>query len=263
MTGTTDEAQYRTSDNLSARADIYKKFGAGAAAWHRWVFDHLLGGNLPADARVADIGGGPGWLWQLNCDRIPALWHVMHTDLSSGMVAEARANVARQNSSFEVADAQVLPFADATLDALTANHMLYHVPDLARTIAEFARVLKPRGLLVAATNSVIHMAEIGPIVEAFNAASGENFVWPKLSFTLENGEQILNPFFTDVAVHRRPSGIMQVTDAETLARCIGSIGMHSPASREKLLTHLKGVIAARGVVPIRTQGGLFVARKAL
>jgi len=261
MTGTTDKAQYRNSDNLSARADIYKRFGAGAAAWHRWVFDHLIGNNLPTDARIADIGGGPAWLWQLNSDRIPPTWHIVHTDLSAGMVAEARANVTRQNSTFEVVDAQGLPFADATFDALAANHMLYHVPDLALTIAEFARVLKPRGILVAATNSVIHMAEIGPIVDAFNSASGDNFVWPKLSFTLENGERVLTTFFADVAVHRRQPGTMKVTEAETLAGCIASIGTHSEASRAKLLAYLKSLVASQGVVPISTQGGLFVARK--
>ena len=39
----------------------------------------------------------------------PAGWHVTHTDLSAGMVAEARAHIARAGSSFEVVDAQQLP----------------------------------------------------------------------------------------------------------------------------------------------------------
>ena len=59
-----DEAQYKTSDNLAARADLFKRFGAGGRGWHAWVFDHLLAADLPDDARIADLGGGPGWLSQ-------------------------------------------------------------------------------------------------------------------------------------------------------------------------------------------------------
>ena len=83
-----DDAQYRTSANLSRRADLFKRFGTGG--WQAWVFDHLLAAGLPGAARIADIGGGPGWLWQQNAARIPAGWLVTHTDLSPGMVAEAR-----------------------------------------------------------------------------------------------------------------------------------------------------------------------------
>jgi len=44
-----------------------------------------------------------------------------------------------------VHDAQALPFADHSFDAIIANHMLYHVPNRPAAYAEFCRVLnKPR-----------------------------------------------------------------------------------------------------------------------
>ena len=168
-----DAAQYRTSANLSRRADLFKRFGTGG--WHAWVFDHLLAAGLPGAARIADIGGGPGWLWQHNAARIPAGWLVTHTDLSPGMVAEARANIVRPGSAFDVVDAQQLPFADASLDAVVANHMLYHVPDRARTISEFARVLKPRGQLFATTNGEEHMAEIPVLIARVQPSQRRHF----------------------------------------------------------------------------------------
>lgn len=262
MSDAVDDAQYKTSDNLSARADIFKKFGAGPSAWHGWVFDHLLAAGIADDARIADVGGGPGWLWQQNLARIPPLWQVTHTDLSPGMIAEAKANVARAGSDFQVADAQALPFADASLDAVVANHMLYHVPDLARALREVARVLKPGGYLFATTNGAEHMAEIDGLLAAFNGLHGDGLpAWPKLSFTLDNGTAALEQHFAQVTLHRSSGGTMRVTEAEALASCITSVIKPDAATRAKLVAFLgERIAAADGVLPIRTQGGIFVAR---
>ena len=51
-----------------------------------------------------------------------------------------------------VADAEDLPFADASYDLVAAMWMLYHVPDLDRALAEVRRVLRPGGHLLAVTN---------------------------------------------------------------------------------------------------------------
>jgi len=263
MSNAVDESQYRTSENLAARANMFRKFGSGPSPWHGWIFDCLLAAGLPAEARIADVGGGPGWLWKENAARIPASWQVTHTDLSPGMVAEARANVSRAGSVFEVADAQALPFADASLDALTANHMLYHVPDLPRAMSEFARVLKPGGWLLATTNGADHMAEIADLVKAFNRAHGDVLKpWPTLTFTLESGAATLAAKFADVMLHRRPPGIMRVTEAEALASCITSVIKPDAATGEKLVAFLREQIAAvDGALALRTQSGLFVARR--
>ena len=42
---------------------------------------------------------------------------------------------------FEEIDAQSIPYETKTFDAVIANHMLYHVPDRAKAIAEIKRVL--------------------------------------------------------------------------------------------------------------------------
>ena len=50
-----------------------------------------------------------------------------------------------------VIDAQSIPFARWSFDAVIANSMLYHVPDRARALAEIQRILKPSGRFYAST----------------------------------------------------------------------------------------------------------------
>jgi len=52
---------------------------------------------------------------------------------------------------FVVHEAQALPFAEHSFDAIIANHMLYYVPNRPVAYAEFCRVLKPSGRLYAVT----------------------------------------------------------------------------------------------------------------
>jgi SAM-dependent methyltransferase len=45
------------------------------------------------------------------------------------------------------ADAEALPFSDASFDVVYSNGVLHHVPDIAKAILEVRRVLKPGGSL--------------------------------------------------------------------------------------------------------------------
>jgi ubiquinone/menaquinone biosynthesis C-methylase UbiE len=66
-------------------------------------------------------------------------------DLSPGMLEKARARGldVRQGSATE------LPFPDASFDVTCSFKVLPHVPDIERALAEMARVLRPRGVLLA------------------------------------------------------------------------------------------------------------------
>ena len=100
--------QYKTPANLSARNDLHSRFSTSKDNWNHWLFDHL---ELSKNESVLDIGCGPSWLWQGNVDRVPPGVKLILTDLSQGMVAEARRNLSGASFSpiITVANAGDIP----------------------------------------------------------------------------------------------------------------------------------------------------------
>ena len=86
----------------------------------------------------------------------------MGMDLSAGMLAAARGRSAQ--AALGVGDAEALPLRDAAIDAVLAMHMLYHVPDRARAIAEMRRVLRPGGVALAVTNTRDHVEALNELI---------------------------------------------------------------------------------------------------
>ena len=134
--------QYGDSSNLNARIQLYTRFSNSPDDLGRWVFDRL---DLPRRCRLLELGCGTASLWVGNASRVSAGWTVTLSDRSPGMLREARDNLAVKGLAFRlsVIDAQAIPLADSTLDAVIANHMLYHVPDRAKALSEIHRVLRP------------------------------------------------------------------------------------------------------------------------
>jgi SAM-dependent methyltransferase len=217
--------QYRTSGKLQARIDFHVRFRTNPYDWQLWVFDHL---NLPAEARVLEIGCGAGSLWLENRSRIPAGWEITLSDLSAGMLAQARRNLGI--SRLAAFDAQDLPFRDARFDAVIANHMLYHVPDRPRAFAEIRRILKPGGRFHAATGGLDQFHELISLVRRFDPGL---VLWEGRgpdSFVLETGAEQLAPWFSEVRLHRYDDAL-EVTEADPLVEYVASKVALSPEQK--------------------------------
>jgi ubiquinone/menaquinone biosynthesis C-methylase UbiE len=247
--------QYKNAANLNDRIQLHLRFSTNPYDFHMWVFDQL---QLAPDSRVLELGCGPGSLWRPNLVRIPAGWQITLTDFSPGMLAEARANLASARPfAFEQADAQAIPFADRSFDAVIANHMLYHVPDRAKAFAEIRRVLRPGGRFYAATNGENHLREMHELVQQFDSTIG---LWNRMTFRLENGATELAAVFSQVALHRYPSGLV-VTEAEPLVAFVASmIGAELAGVRRAEFKRLiEERIASDGPIHITKDTGLFEA----
>jgi SAM-dependent methyltransferase len=238
--------QYRTSGNLQARIDFHVRFRTNPYDWQRWVFDHL---RLPAEARILEIGCGAGSLWLENQDRVPAGWEVTLADLSPGMLAKARRSLGSspmlQISPMLALDAQALPFPRARFDGVVANHMLYHVPDRPRALAEIRRILKPGGRIYAATGGRDQLCELIELVSRFDPTL---VLWEGRgpdSFLLETGEAQLAPWFDGVTLHRYDDAL-EVTDAEALAAYVASKVKLDPERKAAFVLFVADELRRRG-----------------
>lgn len=99
---------------------------------------------------LLDVACGTGRFLRALMDAWPRL-PARGVDLSAAYVAEARRHLAKHpRVALDVANAERLPFADASFDLVTSIFLFHELPpEVRRTVAgEFARVLKPGGRLV-------------------------------------------------------------------------------------------------------------------
>jgi ubiquinone/menaquinone biosynthesis C-methylase UbiE len=101
--------------------------------------------------RSLEIGSGTGY-FTLNLLRAGLIGEATCSDISPGMLATLQANALSLGLEVETvsADAERLPFADASFDLVLGHAVLHHIPDLPRAFAEFERVLAPGGTLLFA-----------------------------------------------------------------------------------------------------------------
>jgi SAM-dependent methyltransferase len=100
--------------------------------------------DLRAGARVLDVAAGNGNATLAAGRRF---CEVTSTDYVESLLDAGRRRAAAegQDIRFEIADAEALPYADASFDAVLSTFGVMFAPDQARAAAELARVCKPGG----------------------------------------------------------------------------------------------------------------------
>jgi SAM-dependent methyltransferase len=195
-------AQYESEANLAARKSVYTT--AEGPDPRELAFEAVA---EMRPGQVLEVGGGEGELAERIVRELGA--ELVGIDQSQRMV-EIQIS---KGIDARVGDAQDLPFRDAEFDVAVAAWMLYHVPDLHRTLAELARVLRRGGRLVAVTNGLDHLRELREL-------AGQTRTFPEGVFVRENGEELLRRHFAHV--ERRDADGWVTMDDEALRRYVAT-----------------------------------------
>jgi SAM-dependent methyltransferase len=122
---------------------------------HQWrTAENSAGYLLPwlaEDARVLDVGCGPGTITVDLAARVPS-GSVIGLDAADGVLATARDEASRRgqdNVSFSPGNVYQLDFPDGAFDVVHAHQVLQHLSDPVAALTEMRRVCRPGGLVAA------------------------------------------------------------------------------------------------------------------
>lgn len=209
----------------SSRTDI--PLAEQRAMWNRWNAEYRerTQGVVPRrqaalveqwmermarrDLALIDIGCGAGWL----CERLTPFGRVTGTDLADDVLARARQRLPQVE--FIAGDFMELEFPENHFDVAVSLEVLSHVPDQGAFIQRIARLLRPGGVLMLATqnrpilerSSEIGMPEPGQVRRWVDAKGLRRLLAPhfelaELTSILPHGDQGLLRLVNSVKINR-------------------------------------------------------------
>lgn len=265
--------EYATDAALSVRIRTHELYTQPPVDFAAWVLDHLA---WRGDETVLDVGCGSGAYLAPVHERLTRGGGILAADLSLGMLRDLRAKRALERVSLLNASVTALPLPDACCDVAMANHMLFYVQDLPRALAEIRRVLRPGGQFVATTNARDSMQVLwDEVIAACNALGFEVNFGEGASvsgFNLENGDDIIAPFFPDVTcytletalVFPEPEPVLDyVNSTRTVREPLLPPGLTWDAMMEQLQRQVSARIYAKGEYRVPKTSGMFLGARPL
>ena len=152
-------------DNIADRYDLMNL----VMTWGqepRFIRDTVDAVKLGPTPKVLDIATGTGDLaFEAANQRYGAEVHGV--DISTQMLDVARTRPGGANIHWATGDAMDLPYAENTFDAVTHGYLLRNVTDIATTLAEQYRVLKPGGMMASLEMSPAPRNVVKPFSTAY------------------------------------------------------------------------------------------------
>ena len=131
--------------------------GRGASVYADFLLPHLTDRT-----HLGDVGCGDG---ELTVDLAASVHSVVGIDVDEQDVAAARARAARDgvaNARFETGDAYALGLEDEVADAVLGHSVLEALEHPGSALAEMRRVLRPGGVVAAASVEYDGLILAGP-----------------------------------------------------------------------------------------------------
>lgn len=186
--------QYASADKLLARWNLYK-YSVPKIDIYETGIDYL---KLTGNENIFEVGCGNGNVL-LNLRRHGHAGKLAGMEINGNMFQDTIKTQEKEklsNIDFMAGSADNLPFPDKSFDAIISFFMLYHMPDVKRTLLEWNRILKNDGKVLIATASSKNKPKhklfkkmIEKIVRETSPPQFSHF------FSLENGEEQLRDVF--------------------------------------------------------------------
>lgn len=136
----------KPTEGMWADADAYDAYiGRWSRVAARMFVEWL---RVPPRSKWLDVGCGTGALVEAILERADPE-RVIGADRSRAFVARAGAAIKDARAGFDLADADALPAASGSFDAVVSGLMLNAASDQPRVIAELVRVARPGGIVAA------------------------------------------------------------------------------------------------------------------
>ena len=127
-------------------AKIYNRFMRRDAAAYERMYELLR--PVVRRKTVLELATGTGLIAK---NIVRAASHIVATDASEEMIAEAGRDNHSAKLHFSVQDMFCLPYANGSFDVVIGSNSLHIVPQPEKALAEIRRVLKDDGVLIAPT----------------------------------------------------------------------------------------------------------------
>lgn len=192
------KSQYLNATNITTRIQLHRDFSRNTQGWFPWIYQNC---GISPHMKILELGCGNGALWTENRSQIPEQVQIILSDISEGMLRDARRNIGLEDPrfSFLCFDCHQIPLPDRSFDLVIANHLLFYCENIPLVCKEVRRILKPGGTFLCSTYGTAHMKEISNLVQEFDGRivlAAENLYE---HFGLENGQAILEPYFSQIS----------------------------------------------------------------
>ncbi|HEX3078465.1 MAG TPA: methyltransferase domain-containing protein [Lachnospiraceae bacterium] len=252
--------QYRNASNTNIRIDLHKRYSTNPVGWFEWIYSHL---DIRDGQKILELGCGNGQLWKDNHSKIPNNIELHLTDISEGMIQDARENIGKANCpiTYSAFDCNQIPAENDSYDIVIANHLLFYVKDIDHALQEIQRVLKKGGTFICSTYSSEHMKEIQSLVNEYDIRIALSEVNLYHIFGLDNGEQYLMKHFSGVRKEIY-NDTLQVTAPKPLAdyilSCHGNQREYLLEDFEKFQEFLAYKVRKKKGLQITKEAGIFI-----
>lgn len=246
--------QYQNATNISARINLHRLYSQNAQGWFPWIYEQC---QIRPGMRILEIGCGDGTLWKSSLSRLPADVSITLSDLSDGMLRDARRTIGTGDTRFffESFDCHQIPYPDGSFDLVIADHLLFYCENIPQVCREVRRVLAPGGSFLCSTYGRKHMQEVSRLVQDFDeriVLSGDKLYE---RFGKENGREILMPYFSRIVWASYEDSLL-VPEPEPLISYI--LSCHGNQNQYLLDRYTE----FRSFVKKRTAGGFYISKDA-